>query len=106
MRSVSLSGVSSTVRGSSRGDDPDGVPVVDGVQSRAGRSDLEGGRRVMTRASLRSLPAYELGREHERERVSDFHRRMLSGDERDAYLLGRMEERNEQARRSRKQVSA
>jgi hypothetical protein len=53
----------------------------------------------MTRASLRSLPAYELGREHERERVSDFHRRMLSGDERDAYLLGRMEERNEQARR-------
>jgi hypothetical protein len=60
----------------------------------------------MTRASLRSLPAYEVGRLHERRSLILGDSTAFSRDERDAYLLGRMEERNEQARRQRKQVSA
>jgi hypothetical protein len=36
---------------------------------------------------------YELGRLHQRDGVSDFHRRRFVGDERDAYMLGRRDER-------------
>jgi hypothetical protein len=45
----------------------------------------------VNRSSLRSLPTYQLGREHAEQNVSDFHRRKFKGAEREAYILGRHE---------------
>jgi hypothetical protein len=46
---------------------------------------------ALNRSSLRSLPTYQLGREHAASCVSDFRRFKFKGVERQAYLLGRRE---------------
>lgn len=54
--------------------------------------------RVLRAEYLRTLASYQVGRDHVGQYKSDFYRRSLSGDEREAYMLGRFEAAADAAR--------